>query len=71
MRNSQFLPRFGADENWRHSHLALAYGPWAPVDETGEHAGEVPPRGDNQEPFKSKWLDELERLPGPFKDSGR
>ncbi|HLK79965.1 MAG TPA: type III-B CRISPR module RAMP protein Cmr6 [Xanthobacteraceae bacterium] len=62
MRRSQFLPRFGEHEDWRHSHLALAYDAWAPAAEDGEDAGKVPPERGQREPFKSKWLDHLERL---------
>jgi CRISPR-associated protein Cmr6 len=63
MRASRFLPRFGIHEDWRHSHLALAYDAWAPVAEDGEDPGKVPPERGQREPFKSKWLDDLEHLP--------
>jgi CRISPR-associated protein Cmr6 len=64
MRDSRFLPRFGMVDDWRHSHLALAYDAWAPVAEDGEYAGKVPPEQgpDRRKTLKSEWLDQLEKL---------
>lgn len=65
MRANRFLPRFGMDADWLPSHLALAYDAWAPVDEKGDHAGKVPPeqeRDRQKTPFKSDWLNQLEKL---------
>jgi CRISPR-associated protein Cmr6 len=56
----------GLQDDCCHSHVALAYDAWAPVEEAGEHAGKVPPerpRGDQERSkSKSEWLDQLERL---------
>jgi CRISPR-associated protein Cmr6 len=53
------------DADWRPSHRALAYDAWAPVADDGEYAGKVPPEQerDRQKPFKSDWLNQLEKLP--------
>jgi CRISPR-associated protein Cmr6 len=63
MRSSRFLPRFGESADWRHSHFALAYDAWAPVDESGEYAGKVPPELGNERQFRAKWLAALEGMP--------
>jgi len=58
MRDSRFLPTSSVP-----SHFALGYDAWAPVDESGEHAGKVPPQRGSEERFRSKWLAALEGLP--------